>query len=311
MNRKLLVVLLFLCLSVTGCSEKASSSEISPNRSEKTGDKAKNIPRDNTPVVLVPSSDGQKTEGNQLVTVDISHTDQGYITAAYHGDSDNINLQITGPDNIPYLYFIHDKDTYTAMPLSAGNGSYLIDIYENVDGDIYRSLFCTTIDVTLENEFLPFLYSNQFVYFDQTTAAVQKGAELAKGCTTDLEVVTEIYNYVVNHTEYDYEKAADVTSPYYPDVDETLSTGKGICFDYAALMCAMLRTQQIPSKLNIGYAGDVYHAWISVYITSIGWVDNIIQFNGTDWTLMDPTFVSTGEDNYEPDPDDYILMFQR
>ena len=48
---------------------------------------------------------------------------------------------------------------------------------------------------------------------------------------------------------------------------------KGICFDYAALMTAMLRSQGIPTKLEIGYSGEVYHAWISTYIDEIGWVD--------------------------------------
>lgn len=309
MKYRLFLVFLVLCMSVTGCSLNSSSKNLQ-NNAGPAGSSAESS-RDNTPVVLSPVSDGKKTEGNRLVTLDISHTDQGYITAAYHGNSNKINIQITGPDNVSYLYFIREKDAYTAMPLSAGDGSYFIDIYENVDGDIYSSLFSTSIDVTLENEFLPFLYANQFVDFDESSKAVEKGSELAQDCASDLDVVTAIYNYVVEHTEYDYEKAAAVSSPYYPDVDDTLTSGTGICFDYAALMCAMLRTQQIPSKLNIGYAGDVYHAWISVYIDSIGWIDNVIQFNGTDWTLMDPTFVSTGGEKYEPDPDDYLVMYQR
>ena len=74
-----------------------------------------------------------------------------------------------------------------------------------------------------------------------------------------------------------------------PDPDETLDTGKGICFDYAALMSAMLRSQRIPTKLEVGYSGDVYHAWISCYVDEIGWVDNIIEFDGKNWSIMDPT----------------------
>ena len=35
----------------------------------------------------------------------------------------------------------------------------------------------------------------------------------------------------------------------------------------------MLRSQRIPAKLEIGYSGDIYHAWISVYIKDIGWID--------------------------------------
>ena len=75
----------------------------------------------------------------------------------------------------------------------------------------------------------------------------------------------------------------------------TLSTGKGICFDYAALMTAMLRSQGIPTKLEIGYSGEVYHAWISTYIDEIGWVDNVIQFDGKSWSLIDPTLAASND----------------
>ena len=45
--------------------------------------------------------------------------------------------------------------------------------------------------------------------------------------------------------------------------------------------------------MEVGYAGTAYHAWISTYITDIGWVNGMIQFDGKDWSLMDPTFAST------------------
>jgi len=43
-------------------------------------------------------------------------------------------------------------------------------------------------------------------------------------------------------------------------------------------MSAMLRSQGIPTKLEVGYSGEAYHAWISTYIKESGWVDNIIKF---------------------------------
>ena len=67
---------------------------------------------------------------------------------------------------------------------------------------------------------------------------------------------------------------------------------KGICFDYASLMTAMLRSQRIPAKLVIGYAGEEYHAWISVYTEETGWVNGIIRFDGTTWVRMDPTYAA-------------------
>ena len=58
-------------------------------------------------------------------------------------------------------------------------------------------------------------------------------------------------------------------------------------------MAAMLRSQNIPCKLVVGFAGEVYHAWISVWSPGKGWVEGAIYFDGTDWQLMDPTFAST------------------
>ena len=95
---------------------------------------------------------------------------------------------------------------------------------------------------------------------------------------------------------YDEEKAETVKSGYLPSVDETLKTKKGICFDYAALMTAMLRSSGIPTRLDIGYATNIYHAWISTYLEEQGWVDNVIQFDGKSWTMMDPTFAADGGD---------------
>ena len=78
-------------------------------------------------------------------------------------------------------------------------------------------------------------------------------------------------------------------------VDDILAAKKGICFDYAAVMTAMLRSQNIPCKLVVGYAGTIYHAWIDVYVDGTGWIAGAIRFDGKDWTLMDPTFVSSGK----------------
>lgn len=174
-------------------------------------------------------------------------------------------------------------------------------MFESIPGKekTYTTLYSETLDVALENEFLPFLYPNQYVNFDPDSEAVGQGEKLAAGAAEDLDVVARVYEYVVSNISYDYELARTVQSGYLPDVDRTLATKKGICFDYAALMTAMLRSQRIPARLVIGYAGDLYHAWISVYIDGRGWIHNIIYFDGVNWVLMDPTFAASGTDATE------------
>ena len=58
-------------------------------------------------------------------------------------------------------------------------------------------------------------------------------------------------------------------------------------------MTGMLRSQGIPSKLVVGYAGTAYHAWISVWTEETGWVDGVIYFDSKTWHRMDPTFASS------------------
>ncbi|MDU2194717.1 MAG: transglutaminase-like domain-containing protein, partial [Clostridiales bacterium] len=140
-------------------------------------------------------------------------------------------------------------------------------------------------------------YPNQFVDYNAKSAVVSKAAEIvsAAGAATDLSRVQAVFDFVTKNFSYDYELAKTVQSGYLPVVDRVLEGKKGICFDYAAVMCAMLRSQNIPCKLVVGYAGTTYHAWINVYIDGVGWVDKVIYFDGESWTLMDPTFVSTGK----------------
>jgi len=94
----------------------------------------------------------------------------------------------------------------------------------------------------------------------------------------DLDVVTSIYDYIISSITYDYDKASDPPTGYTTNVDEILKSGTGICLDYAAVMTTMLRSQGIPTRLEVGNAGTVYHAWISTYISDIGWVSGIIYF---------------------------------
>lgn len=103
-----------------------------------------------------------------------------------------------------------------------------------------------------------------------------------------------VYDFVVNNITYDKQLAATVQSGYLPVLDSVLASKKGICFDYAALMTGMLRSQGVPCKLVVGYAGTAYHAWISVWSDETGWINGAIYFDGTSWQRMDPTFASSG-----------------
>ena len=235
---------------------------------------------------------------NSKATVDASNLPLGFVSVSYTGGKDvRIKVQITKTGGTTYTYNLNNKGTAETFPLTEGDGKYTVKVFENTRGTKYAQAYSCSLDLKLTSEFSPFLSSNQYVHFSDASKVVAKAAELTKGLTTDLDKVTEIYHYVINNITYDYQLAATVASGYLPDVDAVLESGKGICFDYAAVMSSMLRSQNIPCKLIVGYAGTVYHAWINVYIEGVGWVDHLIYFNGEDWSMMDPTFVSNGKNN--------------
>lgn len=297
------LLIAIFCLLLGGCSGSSSAS-----REEHSGP-----PRDSTPKVLTPSADGVTVYQNDFASIDASNTSQGYVMVKYNGTNEKVKLQITCPDQSCYTYLISDRGAYDTFPLTAGNGSYALQVLENVAGDTYTVSLAQSINVSIEDEFLPFLYPNQYVNFHTDSKAVSKGSDLAKDTYSDLDVVQNIYNYVIKNISYDTEKAQNVSYGYVPDVDDTLSSKKGICFDYAALMTSMLRSQNIPTKLEVGYSGDAYHAWISTYIDDKGWVDDIIQFDGDTWQIMDPTLAATNDSaavkKYVGDGSHYVVKY--
>ena len=297
------LLIAIFCLLLGGCSGSSSAS-----RKEHSGP-----PRDSTPKVLTPSADGVTVYQNDFASIDASNTSQGYVMVKYNGTNEKVKLRITCPDQSCYTYLISDRGAYDTFPLTAGNGSYALQVLENVAGDTYTVSLAQSINVSIEDEFLPFLYPNQYVNFHTDSKAVSKGSDLAKDTYSDLDVVQNIYNYVIKNISYDTEKAQNVSYGYVPDVDDTLSSKKGICFDYAALMTSMLRSQNIPTKLEVGYSGDAYHAWISTYIDDKGWVDDIIQFNGNTWQILDPTLAATNDSaavkKYVGDGSQYVVKY--
>lgn len=253
--------------------------------------------RDNTPVCLVPEAPGDVIYENEYAHLDASNLSEGYVVVRYTGESPKVKLQITGPNDITYTYNLSTSQQLDEVfPLQSGNGQYTINVFENIEGTQYSMAFSQLVDVSITDEFTPFLYPNQYVNFSSSNEAVSKGADLAYTCNSDLEVVSAVYNYMIENISYDYEEAETVQSGYIPDVDEVLDTCTGICLDYSALMVTMLRSQRIPTRMEIGYAGTAYHAWLSTYIEDIGWVNGMIEFDGTEWSLMDPTFASNTEE---------------
>ncbi len=296
------IILIFVfLLSASGCSSSGTKSEEPPVYSPLQ--------------VLVPEAPGKEILGSSPLTLDISHITQGYLTAVSDSQDQKMNVQLTDENGTVYSYFISPGES-AVIPFSSGSGNYQICCYQQIDGTQYAALFANTLEVSLENEFLPFLYPNQYVNFSPESEASKLALSMVSEDTSDVDALQAIYDYITENLTYDYDLADTVESGYLPDVDATLESKKGICFDYAALTAAMLRSRDIPCKLQIGYSGTVKHAWVSVYIRSKGWVDKAVEFSGDSWSRMDPTFDSNSDDEetiqqYIGNDDNYIVQFTR
>lgn len=244
------------------------------------------------PDFLQPVASGELVEENGKAIIDYSNTQDGYIMVRYIGKSNaKLKAQVIGPKTT-YTYNLV-KGEWSVLPLTDGNGKYQFKIFQNVSGSQYALVLGASTRVELVDEFAPFLRPNKYVDYGVSSNTVEKARELTKGIDAPLEKVGVVYDYVVKTLSYDKKKAATVKSGYIPNLDEVLKEKKGICFDYAALMTGMLRSQGIPCKMVFGYAGNAYHAWISVWTEETGWVDGAIFFNGTSWQRIDPTFASS------------------
>jgi transglutaminase-like putative cysteine protease len=235
-------------------------------------------------------------EGSDTVQIDLSATASGYIAVAAESEK-RLKFQAI-KDDMTYTYNLSSQREPSIFPLQCGNGTYRFRVMENVSDNKYAEVYSVECDVVLDDEFQPYLRPSDYVDYSRGSACVAKAAELAGGAGTALDVVAAVYDFVCKTVRYDMEKAQTVQSGYLPVPDETMSTGRGICFDYASLAAAMLRSQGIPTKLIMGYVSPdgLYHAWNMFYTEETGWVAVEFKVSGPAWIRLDLTFSAGGTD---------------
>lgn len=227
--------------------------------------------------------------------IDLSHLAEGYAAAAATNAS-RLKLQVTAGD-MSYNYDLPGDGTPIVVPVNMGDGHYTFRVMQNTSGNNYVEIARAEQDVALTSEFEPFLRPNLFCDYSDDSACVTRARELAAGAENEGDVMRAVYRWVVDNISYDYDKAAELgtVTGYIPDPDATLSSGTGICFDYASLSAAMLRSLGIPCKIITGYVSpdDIYHAWNMVYIDG-SWTSVEFSIDPDTWTRVDLTFAAAG-----------------
>ena len=300
--RNWIVLLTALCL-MAGC-KKAGSEEQFPNKniesveaksplSDTQGDFQVVEPGSvyTGPIEIpLPEASGQVVYEENGITVDASNTEDGYLMVKGFASDTRLKVQITLNEET-YTYDLNQEQEYEVYPLQMGNGTYGVQVFQQVEGTSYSPVYYTEVEVEMPDTDRVFLYPSQYVWYTNDKNAVKLSYDLCAELDSDKEKAERLYDYIVNLLTYDYEKAATVEKGYLPDVDATLQERKGICFDYSALFAAMLRAQDIPVRLAIGYVqpDNIYHAWNQVYLDG-------------EWVWMDSTFGPESaytEDNYK------------
>lgn len=239
----------------------------------------------------------EAAEKSENVCIDLSALADGYVAVSVVSES-RLKFQVLCGEET-YTYNLSSNGKPSVFPLSCGDGEYRFRVMENVVDSKYAELFSTARSVVLRDGFQPFLRPSDYVPYSASSVCVRKAAELAAGAESETALIAAVYEYICQNVRYDTQKAATVSSGYLPDPDETLQSGLGICFDYAALAAAMLRSQGIPTKEIFGYVSpnDLYHAWNMFYTAESGWVTVSFETRKDDWNRMDATFAANGADD--------------
>lgn len=293
--------LIAILLLLWGCS---GSPDVPSKRPEDMGEKYE------VPEYAEASFHEDQAITDGRVKFDLSAVEEGYVAVSAVSDK-RLKFQVDTGDI--YYYDLKNDGTPSIFPLQSGNGHYVFRVCENIVESSYAYIAEASADVTMIDEFQPYLRTNDYVPYEKDSECVKLASQFASESYSALDVVDQVFRYVCQNVTYDKAKAENVQSGYVPDPDETLKTGKGICFDYASLTASMLRSQGIPTKLIFGYVSpnDVYHAWNMIYTKETGWIVAEFKVDQNDWNRIDLTFSANGADaQFIGDGGNYTDVYQ-
>jgi hypothetical protein len=129
--------------------------------------------------------------------------------------------------------------------------------------------------------------------------------------TSDYSKAIRIYQWVSKNIKYDRSKYMRILNNDYTDkygADVALSTGTGVCYDYASLVVELSKSIGLEAKLvkgnyKLSNGTVIYHAWNEVYISeSNKWIKldtssaSVYGRNYFNSTAFDNNYEKTGEE---------------
>lgn len=201
-------------------------------------------------------------------TIDQTDLSKGIIHVTFSSDTTAKIKLMVEKDTKRYTYDLNSKGITESFSLQMGSGIYKVSLLQNTTGKSYKLLSSEKITATITETNSVYLGSIQNVNWNVDSAAVKKAVALTSSTTNLGKKAQILWDYMAKNNKYDYTKFAKLPSTYLPVIDATLKDKSGICYDFASLYAAMLRSQGIPAKLVKGYAPNYaqgYHAWNEAY----------------------------------------------
>lgn len=205
----------------------------------------------------------------------IPSTVEGKITLA--GETVNSLIKILViKDDIQRWYEVKlvDGKFNEEIWLIDGTGKYQVSVLVHKKDRIYT--FGPTVFVENAVEVNRFAVPTLHVE-SNNEKIIALAKELTKDAKTDREKAQKIYNWVVKNIKYDYDKYLRQLNKNYDNAYgalNTLETGKGVCYDFSALVAALGRASGLQVKMIkgnfIGTYSNELHAWNEIYISEEG-----------------------------------------
>lgn len=153
----------------------------------------------------------------------------------------------------------------------------IVEIRDDVQAPAPTSISWEDLDSDKSGDFWDYLNPSRFAKpTDKLRALAEKHG---LGRLENPQATLERLNRII-YNEFEY---APQTTHVESDIDEALTTRRGVCQDFTHIMIALGRMARIPCRYVSGYlfhrnedgdrsAEDATHAWVEAWLPGLGWV---------------------------------------
>jgi hypothetical protein len=126
-------------------------------------------------------------------------------------------------------------------------------------------------------------YTKKSRFWQSTNPSLQvKAAQAVAGTDKVIDKVRNLHKLTIDILSYNNEK---IQYNIRQGSDKALANpDNAVCLEYSDLLIALLRSQNIPARMPVGYAyagnlkqsksvSDSLHSWVEVYVPGIGWMN--------------------------------------